>query len=84
MSQVQRKQLCKSLLRQRWSSEYISRLGRFNKWQHPTGYIQSGDLVAIHKDSPIPTKWPLAHVVEVYPGKDNLVRVAKIKTAYGI
>lgn len=37
----------------------------------------------VHEDSPISTKWPLARVVEVYPGKDNLVRVAKIKTAYG-
>ena len=70
-------------LTKRWSSEYISQLGRFNKWQHPTRNIRPGDLVVIREDSPISTKWPLARVVEVYPGKDNLVRVATIKTAHG-
>ena len=86
ISLLKRWQLCKSLLRhfwKRWSSEYISQLGRFNKWQHPTRNIQPGDLVVIREDSPIATKWPLARVVEVYPGKDNLVRVATIKTAHG-
>ena len=86
ISLLKRWQLCKSLLRhfwKRWSSEYISQLGRFNKWQHPTRNIQPGDLVVIREDSPISTKWPLARVVEVYPGKDNLVRVATIKTAHG-
>lgn len=64
-------------------SEYITKLGCFNKWQHPTRNIQPGDLVVIHEDSPISTKWSLAHVVEVHPGKDNLVRVAMIKIANG-
>ena len=85
-SLLKRWQICKSLLRhfwKRWSSEYISQLGRYNKWRYPSRNIQPGDLVVVHEDSPISTKWPLARVVEVYPGKDDLVRVAKIKTAYG-
>ena len=40
-----------------------------------------GDLVVVHENSPISTKWPLARVIEVHPGKDNLVRVATIRTA---
>ncbi len=68
----------------RWSLEYITQIGRFNKWQHPTRNIQPGDLVVIHEDSPIASRWPLARVIEVHPGKDNLVRVAKIKTTSGV
>ena len=39
ISLLKRWQLSKALLRhfcKRWSSEYISQLGRFNKWQHHT------------------------------------------------
>ncbi len=73
----------KSLLRHFWKRWYISQLGRFNKWRHPTRNNQPGDLVVIHEDSLISTKWPLARVIEVHPGKDNLVRVATIRTTNG-
>ena len=63
-------------------------VGRLNTYLNLVDSIngnipQPGDLVVVHENSPILTKWPLARVIEVYPGKDNLVRVAKIKTAYG-
>ncbi len=84
MSLLKRWQLCKLLVNhfwKRWSLEYVTQLGRFNKWRHPSRNIQPGDLVAIHEDSPISTKWPLARVIEVHPGKDGLVRVATVRTA---
>ena len=28
--------------------------------------------------------WPLAKIIEVYPGEDGIVRVAKIQTEFGI
>ena len=31
-----------------------------------------------------PTKWPLAKIIEVHPGKDGKVRVVTVKTAKGI
>ena len=49
----------------------------------PTRNLQVGDLVVLHEDTPIATKWPLARVIAIHPGKDNLVRVATIKTAAG-
>ena len=86
LSLLKRWQLCKALLRhfwKRWSAEYVTQLGRFNKWKHPTRNIQPGDLVVLHEDSPLSTKWPLARVIAVHPGRDNLVRVATIKTSSG-
>ncbi len=43
-----------------------------------------GDVVILREDNLIPTKWPLARVVQVYPGRDDLVRVVSVKTAQGI
>jgi len=86
VSLLKRWQLCKMLLRhfwKRWSSEYLAELGRFTKWHHLSRNIKIGDLVVIREDSPISTKWPLARVVKVHPGKDNLVCVATVKTATG-
>ena len=31
----------------------------------------------------LPTRWPLARVLEVFPSSDDAVRVVKIKTANG-
>ncbi|XP_064387758.1 uncharacterized protein LOC135335954 [Halichondria panicea] len=43
ISLLKRWQLCKSLLRHfwnRWSSEYVTQIGRFTKWRHPTRNIE--------------------------------------------
>jgi len=45
--------------------------------------IQVEDLIAIRENSPFTSKWPLAHVIEVHPGKEGLVREATFQTATG-
>ncbi len=62
---------------------YVTQLSRFTKWTKPTRNLRVGDLVVLREDSPILTQWPLARIVNVHPGRDNLVRVATIKTATG-
>ena len=87
MSILKRWQLCKALLRhfwKRWSSEYVTHISRFTKWQYPSRNMQVGDLVVVREDSPITNKWPLARVIGIYPGQDDKVRVATIKTANGV
>ena len=42
------------------------------------------DVVLLIKYEEIPSKWPLARVVKVYPGNDGVVRVGDIKTSKGI
>ena len=83
LSLLKRWQLCQSLVRhfwKRWSSEYVTHLGRVTKWCCPTRNIRVGDMVILREDSALPTKWPLGRVIEVYPGKDNLVRVATVSS----
>ncbi len=80
LSLLRRWQLCQSLVQhfwKRWSTEYLSQIGKFYKWQYPTRNIQ---VVVIKEDAPLR---PLARVLTVYPGKDDLVRVAEVKTVDG-
>ena len=87
LSLLKRWQLCQSLVWHFWkrsSGEYVTHLGRITKWRRPTRNFRVGDMVILREDSVLPTKWPLGKVIEVYPGKDNLVRVAMVKTHSGI
>ena len=38
------------------------------------------DIVLVISETPR-GQWPLGRVIEVFPGKDGLVRTAKVKTA---
>ena len=86
ISSLRRWRLCQVLLHHFWKrrrTEYITQIGRFTRWHHPTRNITVGDIVLLRDDSPLPTKWPLARVTRVHPRKDGLVHVATIKTGTG-
>lgn len=38
-----------------------------------------GQLVLLREDNVPPCKWPVAKILEVYPGSDNQVRVVKLQ-----
>lgn len=66
-----------------WVGEWLPALHRRNKWRAEKGDVAIGDMVlTIEKDIQL-GKWPLGKVVEVYPGPDGHVRVAKVRTARG-
>ena len=52
--------------------------------QYPTRNIQVGDIVMLQEDNLIPTKWPLAKVIDINPSKDGLVQVVTIMSNTGI
>lgn len=68
----------------RWKIDYLNRLQNRPKWIYPAKNIEVNDLVLVKDDNTPPLNWPLARVIEVLPGKDNRVRVVKIKTKDGI
>ena len=55
-----------------------------SKWHTPSKNLCEGDIVCLREEPLAPTKWPLARVIEVHPGKDGQVRVVTVKTAKGI
>ena len=84
---LRRWHLCQFLTRQlwkRWSAEYLGQLQNRNKWRHTTPNYKVGDIVCVKGEQTSPTKWPLARIIKVTPGKDGLVRVVTIRTSKGV
>ena len=50
------------------------------KMANPTRNLQVGDIVCLRDKPTSPTKWPIARVVEIHPGKDGRVRVVTVRT----
>ena len=64
---------------QRWLKEWVPGLNRATKWYKERDNLKKGDIViVISADSPR-AHWPLAKVINVFPGKDGRVRIAEIQ-----
>lgn len=66
-----------------WSTEYLSTLIPRQKWTKTVNPLSLGDLVYIQGQKTTPLNWPLAKIEALYPGKDGVVRVAKVRTKSG-
>lgn len=87
LTPLRRWQLCQTLTRHwwtRWSKEYIETLLKFSKWHTPSRDLRVGDIVCLRDEPLAPTRWPLARVIEVHPGRDGKTRVVTVRTAKGI
>ena len=67
----------------RWQNEYLQQLSIRPKWNQEQPPVKIGDIVLISEDKMPRGKWPLARIIETYPGKDNLIRTALLQTAKG-
>lgn len=67
----------------RWQREYLHSLHQRSKWTRDRVNVNVNDLVLIKDDNLPPLKWKKARIVKLYPGRDNVVRVVKIKTSTG-
>lgn len=63
----------------RWSRDYITQLQQRVKWKQSTALLEVGALVLIKEDHQPPANWRLGRVTEVFPGKDNVIRVASVR-----
>jgi hypothetical protein len=67
---------------QRWLKEYLPTLQKRQKWTDTQRDIAIGDIVLV-MDEHLPRRtWPLARVIKTYPGRDELVRSAEVKTRW--
>ncbi|XP_072395159.1 uncharacterized protein [Diabrotica undecimpunctata] len=68
----------------KWSKEYLSHLQTRSKWRTSSSrQLQIGDMVIIKEDDLPPLKWQMGRVIDVHPGRDNVVRVATVRTSNG-
>lgn len=68
----------------RWNVEYLNTLQQRAKWLRDRPNLEIGQLVLVKDERLPPMRWALGRIVAVHPGKDNIVRVATIKTTKGI
>lgn len=64
----------------RWRMEYLNQLQVRSKWLNHEKQPEINDLVLIKDDNTMSNKWPMARIIELHPGTDNLVRVVTLKT----
>ena len=65
----------------RWLREYVPTLQERAKWTKPRRSLAIVDLVLIADENVHRGKWPLGRVTEVFHGRDQYVRSAKIQTS---
>lgn len=71
------------LIWKRWQIDVLSHLQQRNKWRTERENIQPGTIVLIKEDNLPPCKWAIARVIESLRGKDNKVRVVRLKVPSG-
>nr|XP_053612506.1 uncharacterized protein LOC128676429 isoform X1 [Plodia interpunctella]XP_053612507.1 uncharacterized protein LOC128676429 isoform X1 [Plodia interpunctella] len=67
----------------RWSKHYLNFLQCRPKWLTSQPNVKIGSLVILKDDNLSPMYWPLARVINTYPGDDGRVRVVEVKTSNG-
>ena len=64
----------------RWRREYLPNLQARSKWTTQTKNLQEGDVVVIMEDNAPRGHWPLGRILQTLPGKDGVVRTARVKS----
>lgn len=65
-----------------WSSfakDYLSTLQTRYKWKSKEQNLCIGDIVLLKEDNQPPGVWPMARVVAVFPGADDIVRNVRVR-----
>ena len=68
---------------QRWVREYLPQNKVKSQWNKSETNIEVGDLVWLIEDNVKRSQYRMARILEIYPGKDGVVRSALIKTLDG-
>ncbi len=68
----------------RWSKEYLRSLPPTVPNSKVQGKLKLGSVVLIKEDNIPKIRWPLGRVIELHPGKDDIVRSVSVKTAKGV
>ena len=64
---------------QRWMREYLTTIGSRSKWCEQQENVKKDDVVLVIDPGVARRNWKLGIIENVYPGKDDLVRVVDVK-----
>ena len=68
----------------RWIAEYLPLLAQREKWNVNARSFRVGNLVVIADKDLSRANWLLGRIIAIFPGLDNVIRVAKVKTSQGV
>ncbi|XP_008188319.1 uncharacterized protein LOC103310776 [Acyrthosiphon pisum] len=75
---------CHRAFWRRWSAEYLTTLQSRPKWTEGVPNLSLNDMVVVIDSQSPPLLWRLGRVIELLPGSDGHVRVARILTRAGV
>ncbi|XP_037024142.1 uncharacterized protein LOC119066029 [Bradysia coprophila] len=73
------RQVIREELRERFRKEYLSLLVHRNIRLSEYKEIKTGDVVIVEEENKKRVHWPVARVIETFPGQDKLIRSVKIR-----
>ena len=79
----QQRQQAMNFFWKRLSLEYLTTLQQRTKWTTEQENLQIGDIVFLKDDNTSPMMWPMAKVIKVFDGNDQIARVVEIRTRRG-
>ncbi|XP_055522966.1 uncharacterized protein LOC129717145 [Wyeomyia smithii] len=85
-NRLQHYQQLQQLVQHHWKRlkrEYISQLHNQNQRFLRATPLKVGQMVVLKEDGSAAIEWPLARIIEIYPGPDGVVRVVKVRTPTG-
>ena len=69
----------------RWYAEYLNQLKIRSKWSfNKTCDIKIGTMVLLKVENTPPRQWILGRISEVFPGRDQVIRVVNVRTLQGV
>ena len=63
-----------------WLKKYLSNVVNCQKWTQNTQNLKKGDPLLMRCENTPRCYWPMARALDVYLGRDDIVRKVKIKT----
>ncbi|XP_073979069.1 uncharacterized protein [Rhodnius prolixus] len=68
----------------RWHKEYLLEQQAMLKWHSPSFPAAVGQIVMIMDDNLPPLQWSIGRIVKLHHGRDDVARVAEVKTTSGL
>ncbi|XP_045466602.1 uncharacterized protein LOC123675299 [Harmonia axyridis] len=67
----------------RWTKDYLTQLQQRSRWQTASTPPKINDLVVLKDENLPPFRWPMARIVQLHPGADQVIRVVSVKVSTG-
>lgn len=63
-----------------WHKDYLCTLNQRSKWSKEGPRFVVDDIVLLKEENLPPSRWIMGRIIDVFPGKDGIIRVVKVKT----